>query len=79
VPTLVLTHAFNQVAIAEGLAAHGAVLHLGDGAATDEAAIAEALGRLIASPACLAAMSRACRELVDGRGVERVLERMQLA
>jgi hypothetical protein len=61
------------------LAAHGAVLHLGDGAATDEAAIADALGGLIASPSCLAAMSRACRELVDGLGIERVLARMQRA
>ena len=76
VPTLCLTRAANQVAIAEGLAAAGAVVNLGDGAALSVDDLTCALRQLIAAPTVLASMSRTAHGLVDGLGIERVVARM---
>lgn len=75
-PTLCLTHAVNQVAIAEGLQAAGAIVNLGDGGRITAEDIAAALQRLIDGPAVLTSLSRASRAIVDGEGTRRVVERM---
>jgi UDP-2,4-diacetamido-2,4,6-trideoxy-beta-L-altropyranose hydrolase len=76
-PTLCLTHADNQVAIAEGLASAGAIVNLGDGGAMETTGIAQAVRDLLDDPATLLALSAAARRITDGRGTARVVERMR--
>lgn len=73
-PTVCLTHADNQVAIAAGLASAGAVLNLGDGNQLSESEIATAIGALVADPAVVHAMSTAAWAVTDGHGAERVAD-----
>lgn len=73
-PTVCLTHADNQVAIANGLASAGAVLNLGDGNHLSESEIATAIGTLISRPSLVRAMSTAAWAVTDGEGAERVAD-----
>ncbi len=73
-PTVCLTHADNQVAIANGLASAGAVLNLGDGNQLSESEIATAIGTLVTQPALVRAMSTAAWAVTDGHGAERVAD-----
>jgi UDP-2,4-diacetamido-2,4,6-trideoxy-beta-L-altropyranose hydrolase len=74
VPTVCLTHADNQVAIARGLATAGAVLNLGDGTERSEAEITAAIGALLDDPGQVRAMSQAAWGITDGRGADRVAD-----
>jgi len=73
-PTVCLTHADNQVAIADGLASAGAVLNLGDGNQLSEGDIAVAIGRLVSEPSHVRVMSVAAWGITDGRGADRVAD-----
>lgn len=77
VPTICMTLAANQVAIAEGVASYGAALHLGDAANVSEGDVSRALRRLIDEPDLLMSLSSTSLALVDGKGVERVCDLMR--
>jgi UDP-2,4-diacetamido-2,4,6-trideoxy-beta-L-altropyranose hydrolase len=80
-PTLCLTQAFNQFEIAEGLAASGTIINLGDGVTISTEEITNALKDLISKPVSLIMMSKSCLEVVDGKGTEkifRLLKNLQL-
>jgi spore coat polysaccharide biosynthesis predicted glycosyltransferase SpsG len=78
-PTVCITDGENQVAIAAGLAAYGAVVNLRDGGAAEEAEIMRVLATLMADPLWLQRLSAASRELVDGQGTSRVCSAMGVA
>ncbi|HEX2210470.1 MAG TPA: UDP-2,4-diacetamido-2,4,6-trideoxy-beta-L-altropyranose hydrolase [Longimicrobium sp.] len=71
VPSILVTAAENQAAIARGLDALGAARSIG--AVADPDAIAAAVKELAADREARRTMGARGRELVDGRGVERVL------
>ena len=73
-PTVCLTQADNQVPIARGLEASGAVVNLGDGGAVSAENIRDAVLALINEPGRVVALSRSARQLVDGLGAQRVCE-----
>jgi spore coat polysaccharide biosynthesis protein SpsF len=74
VPSIVLARNAGDVAHAETLAAHGALVSLGR---TWRAAdLTSAVGTLLADRARQLAMGKAARALVDGRGAERVAARV---
>lgn len=73
-PTICLTHAANQVAIAKGLQARGAILNLGDCAAISTADLSRVLLGMIEQPDQLVSMSKMSSKLVDGKGIDRVCE-----
>lgn len=75
-PTVCLTCAVNQEAIAEGLQAKGAIVNLGDGVALSVADLSKTLLKLIGQPDKLKTLSTVSRGLVDGRGVDRVCNRL---
>lgn len=75
-PTICLTQADNQVAIAEGLEAHGAIVNLGEGHIVDTAALSAIIAGLVAQPKALMNMSEASIKLVDGKGANRVCQNM---
>jgi spore coat polysaccharide biosynthesis predicted glycosyltransferase SpsG len=73
VPMLVTVRAPNQRHNAAGLVAAGAAVSLGSAAELSVAAIAAAVEELAGQPERLPALSEAGRELIDGRGAERVV------
>lgn len=75
-PTICLTQADNQVAIAEGLEAHGAIVNLGEGQIVNMTALSAIIVRLIDQPEVLMEMSEASFKLVDGKGANRVCQNM---
>lgn len=75
-PTVCLTQADNQVPIARGLEASGAVVNLGDGDAVSAENIRDAVLALIKEPGRLVALSRSAQQLVDGLGAQRVCEHL---
>ena len=75
-PTVCLTQADNQVPIARGLEASGAVVNLGDGGTVSAENIRDAVLALIKEPGRLVTLSRSARQLVDGLGAQRVCEHM---
>ncbi len=75
-PCLTLAIAENQYAPAAALAEAGGQLYLGASAQVPEAALAQALAVTLALPELRAHLSRRGMELVDGRGVERVANRL---
>lgn len=77
-PSLLGTLADYQKPMADGLHQAGAAVMLGSLAALSPGEIADALARLIAEPATRDAMGRRGRELVDGRGANRVAAQIQL-
>lgn len=76
-PSVVVSLADNQVAIAKTAERAGVLSYLGSGETVSEAAFTEALDRLMTSPETLCGMSGAARKLVDTRGCERVWQTME--
>jgi UDP-2,4-diacetamido-2,4,6-trideoxy-beta-L-altropyranose hydrolase len=73
VPTLLTTVADNQSGIARWLDEAGCAVDLGPGRELGEAELGDALERLFCDQRARDRLSRRARELVDGRGAERVL------
>jgi UDP-2,4-diacetamido-2,4,6-trideoxy-beta-L-altropyranose hydrolase len=78
VPALTLVVADNQARVAEGLHGLEVVRNLGWFDAVSDAEVASAIERL-RDDAARVEMSRRGRELVDGRGADRVVNAMRLA
>ena len=74
VPTVVVCRTSGDVAHARALAARGALVNLGQH--WNEEKIGAAVTELLATPARATALGEAGRALVDGRGAERVAERL---
>lgn len=74
VPSVCVSVAPNQRVVGEGVARAGAGLDAGTAAETTPAALVAAVFALHDDGLRLAAMSRAARALVDGRGVLRVID-----
>lgn len=74
VPSIAVTLADNQRANVHGLAAIGAVLDGGEGHALTPGSLASLLRDLMGDQARREAMGQRGRELVDGRGAERVAD-----
>jgi UDP-2,4-diacetamido-2,4,6-trideoxy-beta-L-altropyranose hydrolase len=72
-PMIVVSLAENQYANGCQLAKHGAAIDLGRCEAVQPHDIAEAVRGLLSEPARLNAMSEKGRQLVDGRGADRVV------
>ena len=72
-PSLLIVIADNQRPVAEDLNRRGAAINLGDGADIQSSSLSSSLIHLVNSPDARQAMSQRGRELVDGRGTERVL------
>jgi RimJ/RimL family protein N-acetyltransferase len=71
-PALLIDVADNQTRVAKELQRLGSAIHVGDRSVTKEA-LAEALTSLIGSEDIRRGLSQRSRELVDGRGAERVV------
>jgi UDP-2,4-diacetamido-2,4,6-trideoxy-beta-L-altropyranose hydrolase len=78
IPALTLVVADNQKGVASGLHAAGVIVNLGSFDGVSDAKLASAFETLRRGDA-RAEMSRRGRELVDGRGADRVVEAMRLA
>jgi len=76
-PALLFDVAENQKPIAQELSRRGCALHLGSSRDFNVEELAHQLDRLLRSGATRQAMSLACRELVDGRGAQRVASIMR--
>lgn len=75
-PTVCLTQAVNQVPIARGLEAAGAILYQGEGGDVTAENIRDTVQSLITQPARVLSLSRSAHQLVDGQGAQRVCEQM---
>ncbi len=75
-PGIVISQADNQRAPARSLAEAGVLLYLGDSAEVTEAAIERAVVLLAENVILRQVFSRRGRELVDGRGIARVMARL---
>ena len=78
-PGVIIAVADNQVAISQNLAGHGVQVYLGESSSVTPQAIAEALRSLLGEPESQQVLSRlgqAGMALVDGLGVQRVVEIM---
>lgn len=78
-PTICLGLAAHQVAMAEGLQSLGAVVSLGNAADVSVEDLTASLLSLVEQPERLASLSTAASRLVDGRGAERVCQRLMSA
>jgi spore coat polysaccharide biosynthesis predicted glycosyltransferase SpsG len=76
VPAIGMALAGNQAAIAQGLAAAGAIVDLGDAARVTEQDVLTALLDLLRDPERLRKLSAAALALVDGKGARRVRDFM---
>jgi UDP-2,4-diacetamido-2,4,6-trideoxy-beta-L-altropyranose hydrolase len=72
-PALLIVLAQNQRFAAEELNRRGVAINLGEGAEIQRSTLSAYLTRLVNSPDTRKAMSERGRELVDGRGAERVV------
>jgi UDP-2,4-diacetamido-2,4,6-trideoxy-beta-L-altropyranose hydrolase len=75
-PAAVVALADNQKPVADAAAEHGCALDLGWHAELTPEGIAAALGELSVDQASRQRMARAGQELIDGQGVERVLQHL---
>lgn len=73
-PAICLTAAPNQVAIAAGLQARGAIVRVRNGVPVDAVELSEALLSLIRQPDQVMSLSKAASELADGAGSDRVCD-----
>jgi UDP-2,4-diacetamido-2,4,6-trideoxy-beta-L-altropyranose hydrolase len=71
-PSLCITSAANQIPVARGLEAAGAIEYVGDASRVTSQQVSAALAMLIEHPGRLGAMSAAAARLVDGYGAKRV-------
>jgi UDP-2,4-diacetamido-2,4,6-trideoxy-beta-L-altropyranose hydrolase len=76
-PAILVVVAENQRFIAEQLTALGAVENAGCGDSIDPASLAELCRQLLADKGKRAGMSLRAKQVVDGRGRDRVLDRMK--
>ena len=76
-PSLIVSTADNQVAVAETVGRRGAALYLGTAAAVSAAQWASALAFTLDFPSVLRALSQTGLALVDGRGTARVARALQ--
>src|ERR1700733_6771302 len=76
-PAILVVAAENQRFIAEQLAALGAVENAGSGDSIDPALLAELCRQLLADKSRRVGMSLRAKQVVDGRGRDRVLDRMK--
>lgn len=74
VPALVISHGARERAAADRLASHGAIVALGEAPSIEE--LAGAAAAVAADRRLRVAMARAGRALVDGRGADRIMERL---
>ena len=77
-PALLSILADNQRHIAETLRARGVIIFLGEGKEVTPSAIAAHLAAVAGSPDLRKSMSERGRELVDGKGAERIVQALQL-
>ncbi|MDK2125870.1 UDP-2,4-diacetamido-2,4,6-trideoxy-beta-L-altropyranose hydrolase [Parachitinimonas caeni] len=75
-PSLTIVSADNQREVATALSHAGAAICLGVADTVSAADWAKAINRLCAEPDTVSAMSRAAMALVDGSGVQRVLQQL---
>lgn len=73
-PGLIFCEVDHQIDTAETLQAHGAAINLGLGTIFDEAAMADVVMRLLQDETKRRAMSLAGRNLVDGKGCQRIAQ-----
>ncbi len=76
VPNVILVLADNQFGIAEGLEEAGTALNLGWHEKVEMGEIADQVQRLLRNDEQRLRMARRAQELVDGRGTERVLDKV---
>ena len=76
VPMIIISLAANQTPIAQAIAQKGAALYLGESSQVTVSAIATAIKEMSSNQHRLEKMQRVCRSLVDGKGSDRVTERM---
>jgi UDP-2,4-diacetamido-2,4,6-trideoxy-beta-L-altropyranose hydrolase len=76
-PSVLIVTADNQTAIAAGLDNAGFAANLGWFERISENDLAQTLSEILFNPERRAAMSRRGREIVDGRGAERVVEALR--
>lgn len=75
-PSLVVSIADNQTAVAESVGERGCCLYLGRATEVTAIEISHALATLCKTPELLRHFSSASAQLTDGRGVERVVRRL---
>lgn len=75
-PSILLDVADNQTPVAIELERRGCMAYAGNGNIVSLDALAHTLENLLASPKTRQSMSHRCRQLVDGRGAERVVSVM---
>jgi len=75
-PTLIVTLAENQVAIAEALNSLGACIYLGAAASVNEITVLSELNKLISNPARFKNLSEKTYSMVDGVGAVRTCQQM---
>jgi UDP-2,4-diacetamido-2,4,6-trideoxy-beta-L-altropyranose hydrolase len=78
-PAIVIDVASNQTPVAQELARRGAAVHVGSASSVSCQELAAALQELLLSQNARAMMSRRQQLLVDGRGVERIMQALQSA
>ncbi len=76
-PSLVVTLADNQISVAEALSSYDIVRYLGNYDAVTESILMQAL-QAVMHESCLEKWSRDCMNIVDGKGVDRVVSIMML-
>lgn len=76
VPSVIVANSSQEEALSEEFAVHGASVFVGRADRVDPKALREAFARLC-DPATAESMSRRGREILDGRGGERVIEHIQ--
>jgi UDP-2,4-diacetamido-2,4,6-trideoxy-beta-L-altropyranose hydrolase len=76
-PALLIVLADNQRPAAAEVSGRGAAISLGEGADITAGALTDQLRKVVSSPQLRRAMSECGRELVDGRGAERVAQALQ--
>lgn len=75
-PTICFAQSAHQMAMAEGLETRGAVVNLGNAANVSVEDLSRALLSLVDRPERLASLSIASSSLVDGKGADRVCQRL---
>jgi UDP-2,4-diacetamido-2,4,6-trideoxy-beta-L-altropyranose hydrolase len=75
-PSVLVDVAANQQLVAESLAAEGYCVYLGSADEVTEQQIADTLRALAANPRWMRLLARRCQSLVDGRGAQRVANRL---
>ena len=75
-PALVVSLAWNQQAIAEAVAATGAITYLGTAEEVTAERISDALAGACSNPVKLLEQGKISERLVDGLGADRVIDEM---